>query len=48
MELKKRFSCPRRSVLEYSDSGQLDDIDVIPNEEMLLVINLVNFVLGII
>jgi hypothetical protein len=29
--------------LEDSDSGQLEDIDVIPNEEMLLVIGFVNF-----
>jgi DNA gyrase subunit A len=30
-------------MLEDSDSGQLEDIDVIPNEEMLLVIGFVNF-----
>ncbi|XP_021805786.1 DNA gyrase subunit A, chloroplastic/mitochondrial isoform X2 [Prunus avium] len=35
-ELKSKFSSPRRSMLEDSDSGHLDDIDVIPNEEMLL------------
>jgi hypothetical protein len=28
-------------MLEDSDSGQLEDIDVIPNEEMLLVIGFV-------
>ncbi|TQD82748.1 hypothetical protein C1H46_031717 [Malus baccata] len=35
-ELKSKFSSPRRSVLEDSDGGHVDDIDVIPNEEMLL------------
>ncbi|KAI9156091.1 hypothetical protein LWI28_000357 [Acer negundo] len=39
IELKNRFSCPRRSMLEDSDSGQLEDIDVIPNEEMLLALS---------
>ncbi|KAF8098841.1 hypothetical protein N665_0257s0051 [Sinapis alba] len=39
IELKDRFSSPRRSVLEDSDSGDLDDIDVIPNEEMLMAIS---------
>ncbi|KAK0592650.1 hypothetical protein LWI29_022948 [Acer saccharum] len=39
IELKNRFSSPRRSMLEDSDSGQLEDIDVIPNEEMLLAIS---------
>ncbi|KAJ4720495.1 DNA gyrase subunit A [Melia azedarach] len=39
MELKNRFSTPRRSMLEDSDSGQLDDIDIIPNDEMLLAIS---------
>ncbi|XP_010558248.1 PREDICTED: DNA gyrase subunit A, chloroplastic/mitochondrial isoform X2 [Tarenaya hassleriana] len=39
IELKDRFSGPRRSVLEDSDSGELEDIDVIPNEEMLLAIS---------
>lgn len=37
IELKNKFSSPRRSMLEDTDSGQLEDIDVIPNEEMLLV-----------
>jgi DNA gyrase/topoisomerase IV subunit A len=41
VELKNKFSNPRRSMLEDSDSGQLEDIDVIPNEEMLLVIGFV-------
>ncbi|OMP01983.1 hypothetical protein CCACVL1_02953, partial [Corchorus capsularis] len=36
IELKNKFSSPRRSILEDSDGGQLEDIDVIPNEEMLL------------
>lgn len=36
IEVKNKFSTPRRSVLEEDDSGQLDDIDVIPNEEMLV------------
>uniref|UniRef100_A0A1J3FZQ7 DNA gyrase subunit A, chloroplastic/mitochondrial n=1 Tax=Noccaea caerulescens TaxID=107243 RepID=A0A1J3FZQ7_NOCCA len=39
IELKDRFSSPRRSVLEDSDSGDLDDIDVIPNEEMLMAVS---------
>ncbi|XP_024927780.2 DNA gyrase subunit A, chloroplastic/mitochondrial isoform X2 [Ziziphus jujuba] len=36
IELKNKFSSPRRSMLEDTDDGQLEDIDVIPNEEMLL------------
>ncbi|KAK4759946.1 hypothetical protein SAY87_023077 [Trapa incisa] len=36
VELKTKFSSPRRSVLEETESGQVEDIDVIPNEEMLL------------
>lgn len=39
-EIKNKFFTPRRSMLEDTDSGQLEDIDVIPNEEMLLVYNL--------
>ncbi|KAB5539142.1 hypothetical protein DKX38_016675 [Salix brachista] len=39
VELKNKFSNPRRSMLEDSYSGQLEDIDVIPNEEMLLAIS---------
>ncbi|KAI4370725.1 hypothetical protein MLD38_019041 [Melastoma candidum] len=39
IELKNRFVSPRRSMLEESDSGQLEDIDVIPNEEMLLALS---------
>ncbi|XP_024026223.1 DNA gyrase subunit A, chloroplastic/mitochondrial [Morus notabilis] len=36
IELKNKFSNPRRSLLDDTDGGQLEDIDVIPNEEMLL------------
>lgn len=36
IELKNKFSNPRRSMIEDTDGGQLEDIDVIPNEEMLL------------
>ncbi|ESQ48972.1 hypothetical protein EUTSA_v10020005mg [Eutrema salsugineum] len=39
IELKDRFSSPRRSMLEDSDSGDLDDIDVIPNDEMLMAVS---------
>lgn len=39
IEIKSKFSTPRRSVLEDTDSGLLDEIDVIPNEEMLLAIS---------
>ncbi|XP_047315244.1 DNA gyrase subunit A, chloroplastic/mitochondrial [Impatiens glandulifera] len=39
VELKNKFSNPRRSVLEETDAGQVEEIDVIPNEEMLLVIS---------
>ncbi|XP_042064036.1 DNA gyrase subunit A, chloroplastic/mitochondrial-like [Salvia splendens] len=38
-EIKNKFSTPRRSMLEDSDSGQLEDIDIIPNEEMLLALS---------
>ncbi|GJY33941.1 DNA gyrase subunit A, chloroplastic/mitochondrial, partial [Tanacetum coccineum] len=36
-EIKNRFSTPRHSTLEDADNGTLDEMDVIPNEEMLLV-----------
>ncbi|TYJ38249.1 hypothetical protein E1A91_A05G430900v1 [Gossypium mustelinum] len=36
LELKNKFSSPRRSILDDSDGGLLEDIDIIPNEEMLL------------
>ncbi|KAF9612208.1 hypothetical protein IFM89_038630 [Coptis chinensis] len=39
IEVKNKFSTPRRSMLEEDESGQLDDIDVIPNEEMLLTLS---------
>ncbi|CAN1258568.1 DNA gyrase subunit A [Linum perenne] len=39
LELKNTFSNPRRSMLEYFDDGQLDDIDAIPNEEILMAIS---------
>ncbi|KAJ4970402.1 hypothetical protein NE237_003501 [Protea cynaroides] len=39
IEIKNRFPTPRRSVLEDSDSGQLEDIDIIPNDEMLLALS---------
>ncbi|XP_038679693.1 DNA gyrase subunit A, chloroplastic/mitochondrial isoform X2 [Tripterygium wilfordii] len=38
-ELKSKFSSPRRSALEDSDGGQVEDIDVIPNDEILLAIS---------
>ncbi|GFP93955.1 DNA gyrase subunit a chloroplastic/mitochondrial [Phtheirospermum japonicum] len=38
-EIKDKFFTPRRSMLEDTDSGQLEDIDVIPNEEMLLAVS---------
>ncbi|RWR90322.1 DNA gyrase subunit A, chloroplastic/mitochondrial isoform X1 [Cinnamomum micranthum f. kanehirae] len=39
VDLKNRFTTPRRSMLEDADGGQLEDIDVIPNEEMLLALS---------
>ncbi|WCJ19142.1 DNA GYRASE A [Euphorbia peplus] len=39
LELKSKFSTPRRSSIEDSDGGHLDDIDVIPNEEMLMALS---------
>lgn len=39
IELKNKFSTPRRSTLEEDDSGQLEEIDAIPNEEMLLAVS---------
>ncbi|KAL8529379.1 hypothetical protein ACS0TY_006703 [Phlomoides rotata] len=38
-EIKNKFSTPRRSMLEDSDCGQVEDIDVIPNEEILLAVS---------
>lgn len=37
-EIKNKFSTPRFSMLEDTESGLLEEIDVIPNEEMLLVL----------
>ncbi|KAL1292046.1 hypothetical protein AAHE18_20G243500 [Arachis hypogaea] len=39
IELKNRFANPRRSTLEDTDNGQLEDIDIIPNEDMLLALS---------
>lgn len=39
LEIKDKYFTPRRSQLEDTDSGDLEDIDVIPNEEMLLAIS---------
>ncbi|KAK2983473.1 hypothetical protein RJ640_006486, partial [Escallonia rubra] len=39
IEIKNKFSTPRRSVLEDTDSGLLEEIDVIPNDEMLLALS---------
>ncbi|KAF5769506.1 putative DNA topoisomerase (ATP-hydrolyzing) [Helianthus annuus] len=38
-EIKNKFSTPRRSTLEDADNGLLDEMDVIPNEEMLLALS---------
>ena len=38
-DLKNKYASPRRSFLEDSENGEVDDMDVIPNEEMLLVRN---------
>ncbi|GJZ90570.1 kinase RLK-Pelle-WAK family protein [Tanacetum coccineum] len=38
-EIKNKFSTPRRSALEDADNGTLDEMDVIPNEEMLLALS---------
>ncbi|XP_061357312.1 DNA gyrase subunit A, chloroplastic/mitochondrial [Gastrolobium bilobum] len=39
IELKNKFASPRRSMLEDTDNGQLEDIDIIPNEDMLLALS---------
>ncbi|KAI9126508.1 hypothetical protein K1719_002104 [Acacia pycnantha] len=36
VELKNKFTSPRLSMLEDADNGQLEDIDIIPNDEMIL------------
>ncbi|XP_037436785.1 probable DNA gyrase subunit A, chloroplastic/mitochondrial [Triticum dicoccoides] len=38
-DLKSKFATPRRSFLEDSANGEVDDMDVIPNEEMLLILS---------
>ncbi|XP_020587485.1 DNA gyrase subunit A, chloroplastic/mitochondrial isoform X4 [Phalaenopsis equestris] len=39
LELKSRFGAPRCSLLEAGDGSQFEEIDVIPNEEMLLTLS---------
>ncbi|XP_057505008.1 DNA gyrase subunit A, chloroplastic/mitochondrial-like [Actinidia eriantha] len=39
IELKNKFPTPRLSFLEDTDSGQLEEIDVISNDEMLLALS---------
>ncbi|XP_057445460.1 DNA gyrase subunit A, chloroplastic/mitochondrial [Lotus japonicus] len=39
IELKNKFADPRRSMLEDTDNGQLEDIDVIPNDEIILALS---------
>ncbi|KAL1828264.1 hypothetical protein DCAR_0207462 [Daucus carota subsp. sativus] len=39
LEIKNKFASPRRSTLEDTESGLLEEIDVIPNEEMLLALS---------
>ncbi|XP_021773396.1 DNA gyrase subunit A, chloroplastic/mitochondrial-like [Chenopodium quinoa] len=39
IELKNKFATPRRSMLDDDEGGQVDDIDVIPNEEVILAIS---------
>ncbi|XP_058079755.1 DNA gyrase subunit A, chloroplastic/mitochondrial [Magnolia sinica] len=39
IELKNKFRTPRRSMLEDGDGSQLEDIDIIPNEEILLALS---------
>ncbi|KAG1338248.1 hypothetical protein COCNU_04G005540 [Cocos nucifera] len=39
VELRNKFGTPRRSSLEDAGSSQLEEIDVIPNEEMLLALS---------
>ncbi|XP_057538895.1 DNA gyrase subunit A, chloroplastic/mitochondrial isoform X2 [Amaranthus tricolor] len=38
-ELKNKFATPRRSMLEEGEGGQVEDIDVIPNDEMILAVS---------
>ncbi|CAD6207276.1 unnamed protein product [Miscanthus lutarioriparius] len=37
--LKNKFSTPRRSLIDDSVRSEVDDIDIIPNEEMLLILS---------
>ncbi|KAM0835083.1 hypothetical protein ACQ4PT_063188 [Festuca glaucescens] len=37
-DLKNKYASPRRSFLEDSANSEVDDMDVIPNEEMLLIL----------
>ncbi|KAK9733105.1 hypothetical protein RND81_04G043700 [Saponaria officinalis] len=39
IDLRNKFSTPRRSMLEEIETSQVEDIDVIPNEEMILAIS---------
>lgn len=39
LELKKKFGTPRRSSIEEATNAQLDEIDVVPNDEMLLTLS---------
>ncbi|KNA10112.1 hypothetical protein SOVF_147430 isoform A [Spinacia oleracea] len=39
IELKNKFATPRRSMLDDDEGGQVEDIDVIPNEEVILAIS---------
>uniref|UniRef100_J3LU26 DNA topoisomerase (ATP-hydrolyzing) n=2 Tax=Oryza brachyantha TaxID=4533 RepID=J3LU26_ORYBR len=38
-DLKNKFTTPRRSFIEDSASIEVDDLDIIPNEEMLLILS---------
>jgi len=38
-DLKNKFSTPRRSLIDDSVNSEVDDIDIIPNEEMLLILS---------
>ncbi|XP_031486660.1 DNA gyrase subunit A, chloroplastic/mitochondrial [Nymphaea colorata] len=39
IEVKNKFKTPRRSVLEDAEGSQLEEIDVIPNEEIILALS---------
>ncbi|KAF8748266.1 hypothetical protein HU200_013011 [Digitaria exilis] len=38
-DLKNKFSTPRRSLIDDSVNSEVDDIDIIPNEEILLILS---------